>query len=135
LLNCNNYDDCLNKINEFSEQKKFVNKILKIYNKYNQEVEKGDTVYENILLWINYLIYSKQRNKNDDKYEYFCKQLMKENNINNFSFFQNFTRNIINEKKNENNFLEDIKKILSVEDCFIKENNNNFIKKKDEQYN
>ena len=135
LLNCNNYEECLNKINEISEQKKFVNKILKIYNKYNQEVEKGDTDYENILLWINYLIYSKQRNKNDDKYEIFCKQLMKENNINNFSFFQNFTRNIINEKKNENNFLEDIKKILSVEDCFIKENNNNFIKKKDDQYN
>ena len=124
LLNCTECDDFLNKINEFSEQKQFVNKILKIYNKYNDEAEKVDTNYENILLWINYLIYSKQRNKNDGKYEFFCKQLMKENNIKNFSFFKNFTRNIIKEKKNENNFLEDIKKILSVEDCFIRENKN-----------
>ena len=122
LLNCKNIEECLDKINEFSEQKKFVHKMLKIYNKYNDEIIKGDN-YENILLWINYLIYSKQKNKNDDKYEFFCKQLMKENNIKDFSLFQSFARNIINGKKNANNFLEDIKKILSVEDCINKEIN------------
>ena len=123
LLNCKNIEECLEKINEFSEQKKFVNKMLKIYNKYNNgEMNKGDN-YENVLLWINYLIYSKQRNTNDDKYEFFCKQLMKENDIKDFSLFQSYARNIINGKKNANNFLEDIKKILSVEDCIYNEIN------------
>ena len=118
-------------INDFSEQKKFVNKMMKIYNKYNPE-NKKESNYQNILLWINKLIHSKQKNKNDDKYEFFCKQLMKENNIKNFSIFKNFARNIFNEKKNENNFFEDIKKILSVEDNFFKENISHNIKRKNE---
>ena len=60
-------------------------------------------------------MYTKQKNTND-KYKKFCKELMKENNITDFSFFQKFARSIINEKKNANNFLEDIKKILLVDE-------------------
>jgi len=126
ILNCENYEQCLRKIKEFSDQKQFMYKILKIYHKYNKEnekIEKGDS-YENIILWINYLIYASQKNKTDNKYENFCKQLMKENNITNFSIFRDFSKNIFNEKKNANIFLEDIKKILSVEDFINKENNN-----------
>ena len=122
MSKCFNYRENLAILNEFYEQKKFINKVLKIYNKYNEETEKGQN-YEKILLWINYLIYSKQRNKSEAKYEFFCKQLMKENNIKDFSIFQSFARNIINEKRNANIFLEDIKKILSVEDCIIKDKN------------
>ena len=121
ILNCQTYEQCVDKVKQISEQKDFLDKMIKIYNKYNRDNIKGYN-YKNILLWINYLINSKQKNIKDDKYEIFCKKLMKENNIKDFKIFQSFTRNIINEKKNANDFLEDIKKILSVEDCIIKEN-------------
>ena len=121
ILNSENYEQCIRKIKHISEQNEFLDKIINIYNQFNEDKIEGDN-YENILLWINYLIYSKQKNKND-KYEIFCKKLMKENNITNFKIFQSFTRNLINEKKSANLFLEDIKKILSVENCIIKEKN------------
>ena len=121
ILNSENYEQCIRKIKHISEQNEFLDKIINIYNQFNEDKIEGDN-YENILLWINYLIYSKQKNQND-KYEIFCKKLMKENNITNFKIFQSFTRNLINEKKSANLFLEDIKKILSVENCIIKEKN------------
>ncbi len=101
-------------IKKYSRQKSFIHKILKIYNKYNNENISSNN-YENLILWINNLLHTKQNNSND-KYKKFCKDLMKENNITDFSFFQKFARSIINEKKNANNFLEDIKKILSVDE-------------------
>ena len=134
ILNCENYEQCLIKIKEILQQKQFIYKILKIYNNYNKEnenekIEKGDN-YENIILWIKDLIYTSQQNKKDNKYKILCKQLMEENNISNFSNFQDFSKNILNEKKNLNNFIEDIKKILSVDDYINKENNIQSINKK-----
>ena len=73
--------------------------MIKIYNKYNG-IKKGSDNYDykKIILWINDLINKKQiTNIKSNKYENFCKQLMKEN---------------INEEKNINFFIKDIKNIL-----------------------
>ena len=133
ILNCKNYEECLKKINKFSEQKSFIKKIFSLYQKCGGTEKIGDN-YQNCLLWINNLIRERRQQKsNNNKYEEFCKRIMKENNIRNFSVFQLFVQNAFNEKKNENNFLEDIKKILSVEDCILTERNKdinkNLIKK------
>ena len=133
ILKCKNYEECLKKINKFSEQKSFIKKIFSLYQKCGGTEKIGDN-YQNCLLWINNLIRERRQQKsNNNKYEDFCKRIMKENNIKNFSVFQLFVQNAFNEKKNENNFLEDIKKILSVEDCILTERNKdinkNLIKK------
>ena len=88
--------------------------MIKIYNKYNG-IKKGSDNYDykKIILWINDLINKKEiKDIKSNKYENFCKQLMKENNINDFSSFQSFAKNNINEEKNINFFIKDIKNIL-----------------------
>ena len=122
ILNCKNYEECLKKINKLSEQKSFIKKIFSLYQKCGESEQTGDN-YQNCLIWINNLIRKERQLKNNNKYEDFCKKIMKENNIKNFSVFQLFVQNAFNEKKNENNFLEDIKRILSVEDCILTERN------------
>ena len=122
ILNCKNYEECLKKINKLSEEKSFIKKIFSLYQKCGGSEQTGDN-YQNCLIWINNLIRKERQLKNNNKYEDFCKKIMKENNIKNFSVFQLFVQNAFNEKKNENNFLEDIKRILSVEDCILTERN------------
>ena len=121
ILNCKNYEECLKKVNKLSKQGNFIKKIFKIYQKWDGNQQTGNN-YENCLLWINNLARKKRQTKNN-KYEDFCKKIMKENNIKDFSIFQLFVQKAFNEKQNENNFLEDIKKILSVEDCILTERN------------
>ena len=115
LLNCQNNEQCIDKIKNFTKQKEFIDKIFTIYHKNKNNNEKiNSNNYESIILWINYLLNNKQKNEND-KYEKFCLELMKENKINDFPNFQKFTKNLINEKKSTSLFIEDIKKILSVD--------------------
>ena len=98
--------------------------MFKIYNKYNG-IKKGSDNhdYQKIILWINDLINKKEiKNIKNNKYENFCKQLMKENNfckqlmkennINDFSSFQSFAKNNINEEKSINFIIKDLKNIL-----------------------
>ena len=100
------------------KEKIFLNDMLKIYNKYNKIKKKNSKDdYGKIILWINDLINKKEaKNMKSNKYENFCKQLMKENNINDFSSFQSFAKNYIkdniNEEKSMNFFFRDIKNIL-----------------------
>ena len=108
-----------NKIKSILQKEKiFLNDILKIYNKYNKIKKKNSKDdYGKIILWINDLINQKKTNNiRNNKYENFCKQLMKENNINDFSSFQSFAKNYIkdniNEEKSMNFFFRDIKNIL-----------------------
>ena len=78
-------------------EKIFLNDILKIYNKYNEN-KKGNYQYdyEKIILWIKDLINKKEISQiKNNEYEDFCKQLMVENNINDFSSFQNFVKDNI----------------------------------------
>lgn len=132
ILNCRNSEECLKKISKFSEQKSFIKKIFNFYKKCGGSEQAGDK-YQNCLLWIDNLIQERRQSKKINKYEDFCKKIMKENNIKNFSVFQLFVQNAFNEKENANNFLEDIKKILSVDDCILTEKNKdinkNLIKK------
>jgi len=103
------------KKNLLKNEKKFINQLCKIYNKYNDSSESNYNYgceYEKIILWIKDLIKKKTKIKENSKYEHFCKQLMKENNINDFSSFQSFAKNNINEEKNANFFIKDMKKIL-----------------------
>ena len=94
------------------KEKKFVKEIRNIYNKYNKSKRDGDKYgYDKIIEWINELI-NKEGNNEENKYENFCKQLMKENNISNFSGFKSFAKNNINEEKSANYFIKDMKKIL-----------------------
>jgi len=100
----------------FKNQKEFMDEINKIYNKYNDGKQENND-YDKIILWINELI----NDKTNNKYEKFCKQIMKENNISDFSGFKNFCINNINEQNNANFFIKDMKKIL------FKNNYNNIL--------
>jgi len=103
------------KNNLLINEKKFLNQMCNIYNKYNDPNKSNDIYgygYDKIILWIKDLINKKTRMQENNKYEHFCKQLMKENNINDFSSFQSFAKNNINEEKNANFFIKDMKKIL-----------------------
>ena len=48
ILNCRCYGQCVQKIKEFSEQKKFIRKLFKLYSKYNNINLHGND-YENII--------------------------------------------------------------------------------------
>ena len=97
-----------------NKEKEFLKEILKIYkenNNQNKENEKCN--YKKIIFWLRGLINGKEiKNEERNIYEEFCKQIMKENNINDFSSFQNFAMNNIKEEKNANYFINDMKNIL-----------------------
>lgn len=105
----NNY---FRKNNLPQKEKKFLDQMCNIYNKYNGSNKTNNiNGYDKIISWIKDLINKKEKNE-ENEYENFCKKLMKENNINDFSAFQNITKNYINEEKNANFFIKDMKKIL-----------------------
>ena len=97
------------------KEKKFLNQMFKIYGRYNNLNKLNNNYeYDKIIEWINDLINKKGKEGKEEKnkYENFCKQLMKENNIKNFSTFQSFAKNNIKEEKSANYFIKDLKKIL-----------------------
>ena len=95
------------------KEKKFLNEMCQIYNKYNKtNTMNGKYGYDKIISWINELINKEEKKEGKNKYENFCKELMKENNISDFSRFQLFAKNNINEEKSANYFIKDMKKIL-----------------------
>ena len=105
----NNY---FRKNNLPQKEKKFLDQMCNIYNKYNGSNKTNNiNGYDKIISWIKDLINKEEKNE-ENKYENFCKNLMKENNINDFSAFQTITKNYINEEKNANFFIKDMKKIL-----------------------
>ena len=99
------------------KEKKFLNQMCKIYDRYNDSNKiNASHGYDKIIIWIKDLVNKKEINEENNKYENFCKKLMKENNINDFSAFQSFAKSNINEEKNANFFFKDIKKILFKDD-------------------
>ena len=117
ILNCNDIDSCLNKVEKYEKCYSFVEKIKNIYNNGNKNNDEVDL--NKILYWVNDL--GKQ-----NKYECFCLNIMKKYNIQNFNEFQKIICGLMRHFEKEGYFLKDVKKLLFVENS----DDINYIKKK-----
>ena len=116
-LKNNNNETYINKFGTVDQCFSFIEKIQNIYNKNNNNsdnINRGDL--NNILKWVIHLTH-------ENKYEKFCLDIMKENNIKNFNDFKIKIYDLMDSHKKENCFLNDIKKIL------CSDNDNEYTKK------
>ena len=105
-----NNNDLKKKLNELYNTQIFANKVISIFHKNHKNIAKDDINLEDVLYWI--LSISNYKKENDE-YKKYCKQLMKNNNINSFSEFKMFIDRILNKNIQNNNFIGGVKKILS----------------------
>ena len=110
LLKLNNNTDLKKKLKEFYTTTIFVNKVISIFFKNNKDRIKDEINLDEILYWI--LSISNYQKENEE-YKKYCKQLMKNNNINNFNELKLFVDKILNKNIQNNNFIGGVKKILS----------------------
>jgi hypothetical protein len=110
LLKLKNNNDLKKKLNELYNTQIFANKVISIFHKNHKNIAKDDINLEDVLYWI--LSISNYKKENDE-YKKYCKQLMKNNNINSFSEFKMFIDRILNKNIQNNNFIGGVKKILS----------------------
>ena len=112
LLKVTNTQESINKINELLKYEDFIHQIKKIY--YNFNDHNNDFKLKDILFWITYNFNSKNKENNNDnnKYEEYCKKIMKKYKIKNFDNFKMFFNELIMKDKNSYNFMNEMKELL-----------------------
>ena len=110
LLEIDNINDIESKIQELIDIENFTNKIISLYEQFNQTSNKNKTNLKDILNWISF---SAKNNNENIEYENYCKELMTINNINSFDKLKIFIDNVLNKNKKNNNFIGGVKKLLS----------------------
>ena len=118
ILNITKKENIIENINYYKENENFIINIRNLYMKYNNlnisfnnnnSFNNINVDNNNILNWINYLIESKNK---VNIYEDYCKKLMNEFNIQSFNGFSQFLSNLLYNNKQNQNFLNNMKKIL-----------------------
>ena len=106
LLNAKDINDSLEKIKKLLVYKNFIHQLKKIYLEDNNDKNQNEIKIKDILFFFSSLRNYKK------KYEGFCKEIMDENNINDFDNLKLFLKKLINSKKNNNNFIKGINRIF-----------------------
>ena len=119
----NYLDELINWIKQIKKYNHFINKIKKLYFSSTHNNNYDNKIYNDILSWINQ---NMKKNNENKIYKIYCKEIMKKNNLNNIKEFKNFMSQILEENKQNTEFLKDMKKIFR--DNFIPKpiNGNNF---------
>ena len=104
LLECDNLDDCKEKINKMILVENFINEMEKICDKKNNDLNE-------IVHWVAYLYHYNFKNK---KYEEFCKNIMKEYGVVSFEEFKQFIDCVLKMNRNNNFLMGEVKKILNI---------------------
>ena len=103
LLEAKNINDCIPKIKKLLVYKNLIHHIKNIYLEKNNQNKQKEIKIKDILFWSC---------SNKNKYEEFCKEIMHENNINNFDNFKSYLTELIKFKKLDNNLLKGINRIF-----------------------
>ena len=112
LLNVKNSKECINKINKLLNYENFIHKLKKIYFNFNGN--NNDFKLRDILFWISFNLNNEINKKNKiNQYEEFCIEIMNKFNISNFGHFKKFFINLINKDKNNNYFVDGMKKLFN----------------------
>ena len=106
LLNAKDINDSIEKIKKLLVYKNFIHQLKKLYLEDNNDKNQNEIKIKDILFFISSLRNYKK------KYEGFCKEIMDENNINDFDNLKLFLKKLINSKKNNNNFIKGINRIF-----------------------
>ena len=108
LKGFNYLEELINWIKQIKKYQNFVFKIKELYfpPDYNNCDNK---FYNDILSWIKQNI---DINKEIKKYENFCKDIMRSNNLDNIKEFKDFMNQILNKNRQNTEFLKDMKKIF-----------------------
>ena len=103
LLEAKNINDCIPKIKKLLVYKNLIHHIKNIYLEKNNQNKQKEIKIKDILFWSC---------SNKNKYEEFCKEIMHENNINDFDNFKIYLTKLIKFKKLDNNLLKGINRIF-----------------------
>ena len=106
LLNAKDINDSVEKIKKLLVYKNFIHQLKKLYLEDNNDKNQNEIKIKDILFFFSSLRNYKK------KYEGFCKEIMDENNINDFDNLKLFLKKLINSKKNNNNFIKGINRIF-----------------------
>ena len=106
LLEAKNINDCIEKINKLLVYKNLIHQLKKVYLDNNNQNTQEPIKIKDILLF-----FSPERS-NTNKYEDFCKSIMRENNIHDFEDFKLFLNKLMINKISNNHFVKGISKIF-----------------------
>ena len=117
LMNVQNIDDAILKLKQLKKRNEFYFKIKNIYcqndfTKKNKIIKPSENECEKILSWIKKI---NSENKEIECYENLCKNIMYDNNINNFSEFKIFLNEILGNMGKNEKFFENMKQICQNE--------------------
>ena len=93
MLNVNNINEGIMKVNELLLYEKNINKLKQLYNDNNDE----NYQYNNEDIWLSNVIKNYKRN---EKYKNFCQNIMNHNNLTNFEDFKMFLKSLLKKDKN-----------------------------------
>ena len=105
-MKAKNINDALKIINKLLTYKNIIHKLKRIYLENNNSKMQSEIKIRDILFWLLY-----QKNENN-KYENFCKEIMRKNNINNYENFKIYIKNLMTNNFQNNNFVKGIKRIF-----------------------
>jgi hypothetical protein len=132
LLNVNNLDDAIKKVENFLKYEKYINKLKDIYNDTNNNNtnynfnEKININIDNNLMWLSNII---KKYKKNESYKNYCKSIMIENKIDNFEDFKNYINSILIKNRKNNGFIVEVKNILCEDEYYSKNKNGKNINK------
>ena len=106
ILKAKNINDALKIINKLLTYKNIIHKLKRIYLENNNSKMQSEIKIRDILFWLLY-----QKNENN-KYENFCKEIMRKNNINNYENFKIYIKNLMTNNFQNNNFVKGLKRIF-----------------------
>lgn len=108
LLNANNYRDCVFKINKLLSYEDFIHKIKNFYFQYN-DINK-DFELKDILFWLSFHFNDEDK---INKYEDFCREIMKNFSIPDFENFKIFFNKLVYKDKNSKDFVKGMKDLFN----------------------
>lgn len=106
LLKAKSINECVEKINKLLVYKNFIHQMKNLYLQNNNPKNEKDIKIKDILFW------SCSNKKNKNKYEEFCKEVMSENNINDFDNLKEIIKKLMKNKTQDNNLIKGINRIF-----------------------
>ena len=126
MLKCNNFDECLNKIDFLLNYEIFIKSLNSLFNKNNDFYSYKENNLRDIFSWIDLNIEQNKKYKDElKKYQNFCGKLLNEFSGDGFDKFKNDILKTVNKSKNNHN------NYYGIYDSNCNGNYNQIIKNKD----
>ena len=108
LLNVRNYKECLYKINKLLNYEEFIHNIKHIYLEFNDH--NNNFKLKDILYWLSFHL---NKDNKENKYEAFCKDIMRKFNISNFDNLKKYFNKLVDKERNNKQFVNGMKELFN----------------------